>query len=33
MVSCGDEGTCFQDRYAETPVAQAFAQLARAIAP
>lgn len=33
MVSCGDEGTCFQDRYAAAPVAKAFAQLARAIAP
>lgn len=33
MVSCGDEGTCFQDRYADSPVAKAFAQVARTIAP
>lgn len=33
MVSCGDEGTCFQDQYADSPVAMAFGQVARAIAP
>lgn len=33
LVSCGDEGTCFQDRYADAPVAKAFAQLAQTIAP